>query len=259
MVQAFVIVAREGLEMFLIVAITLAYLRKTSQTRLMSSVYAGIAGSLLASAVTGYLLLKVANTSLWEGILGVVAVVMVTSLVIHMWRVGPKFKQQMEEKLGNASLGQPSAAAWTGVFLFTLFMITREGMETALMLFQVKQTGFAIGTFLGLGAAVFIAWLWTRVGHLVNLRRFFQVTGVFLLLFIVQIAVYAFHELCEAGVFPRSEAWHAATEIYSPEGKFGKWFSLIMVLGTGLWLVVVAMKERKNRSRKKEKLPHVLA
>lgn len=247
MLAAFVIVSREGLEMFLIVAIILAYLKKTNQVQLLPSVYSGIGASVLVSSGVGYLLLKVANMALWEGVLGVVAVFMVASMVIHMWKVGPQFKQQMETKLGNASTGRPSQAAWLGVFFFTLFMISREGVETALMLFQVKQTGFLIGAMLGLATAIGIAWLWKWFGHLVNLKRFFQVTGVFLLLFIVQIAVYAFHELCEAGIFSQSEAWHIATEPFSPDGKYGKWFSLIMVAGTGLWLAVVAFLERKNK------------
>ena len=50
--------------------------------------------------------------------------------------------------------------------------------------------------------AAFIAFLWSRYGHRVNLARFFQVTAIFLLIFVVQLLIYGFHELTEANLFP---------------------------------------------------------
>src|SRR5262249_8338697 len=158
--------------------------------------------------------------SLWEGILGIVTIVMVSSLMIHMWKVGPHLKHDMEKQLGHLSASATARAAAWGVFLFTVLMIVREGMETALMLFEVTNQAFILGGLLGLGAAAGIAWLWVKFSHLLNLKRFFQVTGAFLLIFIAQIALYSFHELCEAGVFPQSDAWHVATEPYSPDGMY---------------------------------------
>ena len=49
MLQAFVITLREGLEAFLIVAISLAYLRKTGRQQLIPAVHWGIALSILVS------------------------------------------------------------------------------------------------------------------------------------------------------------------------------------------------------------------
>jgi high-affinity iron transporter len=72
---------------------------------------------------------------------------------------------------------------------------------------------------------------------LINLKRFFQVTGVFLLLFMVQVGIYSFHEFSEAGLLPNSDALHEATEKFSPDGLYGKWFSLLMVSVCGLWLI----------------------
>ncbi len=56
MVQAFVITLREGLEAFLIVAISLAYLRKTGRTHLTSAVHWGIGIAVALSCGAGYLL-----------------------------------------------------------------------------------------------------------------------------------------------------------------------------------------------------------
>ena len=76
MLQAFIIMSREGLESFMIVAIILSYLRKTGRPRLVPVVYAGIVTAVLLSMGLGVVLMSVANISLWEGILGLTAVVL---------------------------------------------------------------------------------------------------------------------------------------------------------------------------------------
>ena len=90
MLQAFIVVFREGFESFLIVGIILAYLRRIGQHRLVPAMYWGIAASILASAGLGYMLYRGVNESLWEGVFGVVTIVLVGSLVIHMWKAGPR-------------------------------------------------------------------------------------------------------------------------------------------------------------------------
>lgn len=247
MLQSFIIVLREGFESFLIVAIIFAYLRKTRQPRLLPALYSAIAVSVIASVALGYTLRQVeVNQSLWEGILGVVAIIFVVSLVIHMWRTAPRLKQNMQRRLDEVSSHRSHWAALLGVFLFTVLMITREGIETALMLSQVRGQ-FLTGGLLGLGAAVIMALMWARFGHLINMKRFFQVTGIFLLLFTVQIAIYSFHEFAEAGLFPNSDALHEATEIYSPDGLYGKWFSLLTVVACAVWLTGGWLVDRVRR------------
>ena len=247
MLQSFIIVSREGFEAFLIVAITLAYLRKTGQARLVRAVHWAIGASLVASGALAYVLYQGVNEALWEAVLGAVTVVMVGTLVIHMWRAAPRLKREMEEQLEKVTTRRSSWMAFAGVFLFTLLMITREGMETALMLYQIRG-GFLTGALLGLLAAVALSWLWARVGHRVPLKRFFQVTSTYLLLFMLQVAVYTFHEFAEAGLLPNSDALHEATEIFSPYGLYGKWFSLLIVLLCAGWLAVAwAVDSRKAR------------
>ena len=190
-----------------------------------------------------------ANEALREGVLGVVAMVMVGTLVIHMWRTGPKLRERVHHRLGEMSSRTSRWTALAGVFLFTFLMITREGMETALMLMQVRDSQLVTGALLGLGATVLFAWAWTRFSHLINVKRFFQVTGIFLLLFMVQVGIYSFHEFSEAGLLPNSEALHAATEKFSPDGLYGKWFSLVMISVCALWLVGAWLKDRLKVTR----------
>lgn len=266
MLNSFIIVLREGFESFLLVAVILTYLRKSGQQWLNSAVYVAIALGLTASAGLGYLLVSgveesrlegifgarlgasvgqfLGNEALREGVLGLVAMIMVGTLVIHMWRTGPKLRERMHHRLGAMSSRTSRLAALAGVFLFTFLMITREGMETALMLMQVRNSQLVTGALLGLGAAVLFAWGWARFGHLINVKRFFQVTGVFLLLFMLQVGIYSLHEFSEAGLLPNSDALHAATEKYSPDGLYGKWFSLAMISVCALWLFVGWLKDR---------------
>ncbi len=237
MLQAFIIAFREGFEGFLIVAIILSYFKKSKDKWLIPAVYWGILVSIFASAGIGYILREGVNQSLWEGILGVVTIVMVGSLVYQMWRIGPRFKSDVEQQLFKASSKTSRAAAFLAVFIFSVLMITREGMEMAVMLIQVRQGQFITGMFLGLLAATALSVAWLRFSYSINLTRFFKVTGIFLALFLVQIGIYSIHEFSEAGILPNSEAIHVATEQFSPAGVYGKWFSLLIVLPCILWLV----------------------
>src|SRR4051794_27880694 len=165
MLQAFVITLREGLEAFLIVAISLAYLRKTGRSALVPAIHWGIGASILLSIGTGLLLAKARNQSLWEGVLGIAAAFLVASLTVHMWRAGRHMKQDIEGRL-EASSEKLGAGAFWGVFSFTLLMITREGMETAMLmnalLFQVKALSITAGAPAGKLSAGFLPVLWVR-------------------------------------------------------------------------------------------------
>ena len=271
MLQSFIIVLREGFESFLLVAVILSYLTKTGRKQLRSSVYSAIAAGVALSLAVAYLLHQMqtghsdvieqrlgptvagflGNEALREGVLGVVAIAMVMSLVIYMWRTGPRLKERMEHKLDRASV-RTGWLAFAGVFLFTVLTVSREGMETALMLLQVRSPRLIWGALLGLAATIAMAWAWTRFAHLINVRRFFQVTGIFLILFMLQVGIYSFHEFSEAGILPNSEAIHTATEKFSPEGLYGQWFSLVMVSVCGLWLVGAWLVDRLGAPRQSD-------
>jgi len=251
MLQAFVITLREGLEAFLIVAISLAYLRKTGRQHLVPAVYWGIVASVFLSIAGGMLFQRASNQALWEGILAIAAAALVTSLIVHMWRMARRMKREIEDRL-ERSATRTGAAAFLGIFGFTLLMITREGMETALLmnalLFQVGSVLIVSGAAAGTVTAGFIAWLWSRYGHRVNLGRFFQVTAVFLLVFVVQLLIYGFHELTEANIFPLSEQLHWATEPYGPDGEYGQYFSYLLVLLPLAWLGISALRSPVGRA-----------
>jgi high-affinity iron transporter len=249
-IASFVITLREGLEAFLIVAISLAYLRKSQRDELVPAVKWGIALSIVISVAAAFLFQRARNQALWEGLLAIVAAASVASLTVHMWRTARRIKSDIEGRLHSSAV-QTGTKAFLGVFAFTLLMITREGMETALLmgalLFQgAGSTTVITGAVLGTLVAAFMAWLWSRYGHRVNLALFFQVTAVFLLMFVIQLVIYGFHELTEANIFPYSEPLHWATEPYGPDGQYGKYLTYLLVMVPLGWLVVSSVMSRRQ-------------
>jgi high-affinity iron transporter len=169
-----------------------------------------------------------------------------------MWRTARRIKGEIEGHLATAA-GKTGAAAFVGVFLFTLLMITREGMETALLmgtlLFQQMPMSIVTGAVIGTLSAACVAWLWSRYGHRVNLALFFQVTAVFLLVFVVQLLIYGFHELTEANVFPNSDRLHWATEPYGPDGVYGHYLTYLLVVLPLAWLAFSSIFGRQASRR----------
>ena len=250
MLQAFVITLREGLEAFLIVAISLAYLRKSQRSELVPAVHWGIGISVLLSAGAAFLFYRAANQALWEGILALGAAVSVATLTFHMWRTAKRIKKDIEGHL-HASALKTGSAAFLGVFCFTLLMITREGMETALLMgtliFQNMPADLIVGAVGGMLVAAYVASLWSKFGHRVNLGLFFQVTAVFLFVFVVQLLIYGFHELSEANILPYSEPLHVATEPYGPDGLYGRYLTYLLVVLPISWLAFASMFGGRKR------------
>ena len=244
--QILLVALREGIEMFLIVAIAAAYLRKTGRAALLPAVAWGTGTAGLVSVVLGVFLAEVAVTPKWEALLALVAAVLVISMVIYMLRAAKEMRRHIGERL-EAVAQRTDRAAWLGVFLFVVLMITREGMETAFItasLFRQTDTAhFVWGALAGLGLAGLLAWAWSRYGHRVDLGLFFRVTSVFLLLFAVQLIIYAFHEATEGNLLPIDNAyWHIATEPYGPEGEYGAMLTYALVLIPAGWLAISALK-----------------
>lgn len=227
---------REGLEALLIVAIALSYLRATQRHALIKPLYLALGSAVLLSVVLGVVLSSIgAKSPLVEANLALAAAVCVISCSVHMLKHGKAMAGEIRGKLGAA--GQRTGfSASLGVFLFVMLMVGREGVEAATMIASLARAGdmwhLLSGAVIGVVLASLIAWAWTRLGRKINLSLFFQVTTVFMVLFSVQLLIYAFHEYTEAGVLPwiDNEYWHVASEPYGPEGHFGAWLSYSLVL-----------------------------
>lgn len=253
MLQTLLIAFREGLEALLIVAIAALYLRRTGREALIGAIRAGVATALVLSAALGLLLARVGALSpAWEGAMAWVAAAAVASCTVHMMRMGRQMKKHIDTHLGAAS-GRSGSAGWWGVFAFALFMVGREGVETATMIGALAVNAdlayMAWAGLAGFALAAWIAWLWTRHGNKVNLGRFFQVTAVFMIVFSVQLLVAGFHEFTEGALIPGIDNafWHHATEDVA-EGRLGQLISLAMVALPSIWLVGAFWQDRQVRA-----------
>lgn len=253
MFNSFMITLREGIEAFLIVAITLAYLRKTGREMLARAVYAGIGIAILASYLASLLFARAHNQALWEGVLALVTAVLVGTFTVQVIQASKQLKREIEGRLEHAAARQ-GAWAFIGVFAFTVLMISREGMEAALLLsatfVQTSTRPFFFGGWLGLLAAATLGILWVRFGQRINLGRFLRVTALFLLIFVVQLLIYGFHELTESGLLPINNGyWHVATEPYGPEGVYGQWLTYSMILLPLGWLAYTVLNASGGQSK----------
>ena len=240
MLEAFVITLREGLEAFLIVAISLSYLRQSGRAQLTSAVHWGLMAAVGVSLAGGYLLFNAANQEALDGPLAAIAAVSVSWMIVHMWRAGRRMKGDIEGHLRSSS-AKAGAGAFIGVFLFTVLMVSREGMETALLLMQLRQAvNLVAGALAGVLGAAALAWLWSRVGHRVNLGLFFQVTAIFLFVFVAQLTIRSIHEMAEQGYLPWSETLHARTESWGPDSPFGHFLTYMLVALPLAWLTIKA-------------------
>ena len=248
--QGFTIALREGIEAFLIVALTLSYLKRTGREALARAVYCRVPHvSVITCTAAGFLFEGDEPVSL-GGILALTAAILVGSLLLYMKRISKSLKSDLENRLETrAGAGTGNRALW-GVFAFTVLMITREGMETALLiataLFQLKSSAVFLGLALGLVAAALTGLAWTRFGRDVDLPALLNVSAVFLAIFLVQLLLYSVHEFSEARLLPASQAIHDATEILGPDGKIGHLLAYSLAVIPTLWLGALWWKRRRQ-------------
>jgi high-affinity iron transporter len=205
---AAILTFREGLEASLIIAILLGYLRKIGRAELRSYVWAGLA-SAFAATIGFVVLLQFLGTqfkdpaeAIYEGCTSVLAVVMVTSMSLWMSRQGRRMKGDLEEGVRESLRAGGAAALFTLVFL----TVIREGIETGLFLsaaaFASSQLDILVGGLIGLAGAVVAALAMYRWGIRLDLRRFFQVAAILLVIFGAAILRHGVAEFETAGVLP---------------------------------------------------------
>lgn len=201
-IPTFVITLREGVEAALVVGIVLAYLNKAGKSNLNSAVYSGIASGIVASVLVGIVFtwtlrsLSVSNQPyapvikpLLEGAFGIIAIGLLSWMLIWMTQQAKSLKGEVEQEISTALAGN---AAW-GIFGLIFTAVLREGFETVVFIAATFQQGWmpAFGAAGGLIGAVVIGILLFKLGIKINLKQFFQVMGVFLLLIVSGLVISA--------------------------------------------------------------------
>jgi hypothetical protein len=83
-----------------------------------------------------------------EGLMAWIAAAAVISCTVHMLRMGKHMKKHIDGQLGAATQKQGSAG-WWAVFAFAVFMVGREGVETATMIASLSRSTATSPTWRG--------------------------------------------------------------------------------------------------------------
>ena len=158
MIPALLVALREGVEAALIVGIVLVYLDRSGRRALKSYAWGGVILACAASVAAAILLQRWAiSEDGFEGLLMLVASVLVVTMIIWMNRVARSLRKDIEARVEAYAQRSTSAAGW-GIGAFVFFMVVREGAELVLILRAVELSTAGvqvwIGTLLGIAIAV---------------------------------------------------------------------------------------------------------
>jgi high-affinity iron transporter len=232
MIPALLITLREGLEAALIVGIILAYLAKTGNRAKSGAVWLGTGGSVVLSLLAGAAIFVTAGgiegraEEIFEGGAMFTAAAVLTYMIFWMRRQAINIRAHLQAQVQTAL---ESGSLWA-LGLLAFVAVGREGVETALFLFAATKTttpfSAAAGGLLGVSAAVVLGYLLYRGTTRLNLRAFFSVTSVLLLLFASGLLAHGVHEFYEAGLIPPlvETLWNTNAYLHedSPLGSFLK-------------------------------------
>ena len=208
MLSALLIALREGVEAALVVGIVLVYLNRTGRTALARYVWSGVAAAVVLSFAAAILLQhwQVSEDG-FEGLLMLLAAVLVVSMIIWMNRVARHLRKDIETRIEHYAQKSERLAGW-GVGFFVFLMVVREGAELILILraVQLSIAGLQvwIGTGIGIALAVAVGVFFFQGTLKVPLGRFFAATSTILIVVALQLALMGLHEMSEALWLPSS-------------------------------------------------------
>jgi len=199
---------REGLEAILVVVIILLYLKKTNQRIYYKYVYLGIILAVAASAVFAIIFSIVFGgftgilEQIFEGTTFIISGIFILTLVLWVSKEGPKMRENLEGKIEESINTQKVFS----ISITTFIIIIREGIELVLLttgassIGSLNQVSVILGSMIGLAISILIGLLIFYGVKSINLRTFFKITNIMLIMFAAGLITYGIHEFIEAGI-----------------------------------------------------------
>jgi len=200
-----IIIFREVLEASLIIGILYTYLKKSNNDDSIKMLWGGVGVAIFISIIASILFQMIAGgfegsaSKIFEGIVMIVASIVLTTMIIWMAQ-----NKNISEDLKNKAKESLSSGLKYGIFTLAFVAVFREGVEIILFLYAIGiKDGISIfpsiiGAVLGLlaGYIIFVQ------GVKIPLKKFFNVTSVFLIFVAAGMLTYGIHELESGGVIP---------------------------------------------------------
>ncbi len=206
--SSFLITSRETLEAALVVGVVLAYLTKTNNEQYRKTVYYGIFAGIALSMLSAFLFNTFAGgfegvaEELFEGFTMLFAAVLLTTMIAWMMkqeRIAQKIQDKVAKHIAKAQFNQAYAY---GLFALIVVAVLREGVETVIFFSALSYVSGVslIGATLGVIAAIAIGYLFFAGARKINLKNFFSISSIFLILIAAGLVAHGIHELEEAGL-----------------------------------------------------------
>lgn len=241
MLAGFLLALREGVEAALVVGIVLGVLKRMNRMDRARRVWLGVGLAAVISLIVA-IVLNVINAEFegpgeqaFEGLTMLAAAGVLTWMIFWMQKQGRSVQTGLESNVKSAlSRGQDWA-----LFSIAFFAVVREGVELALFLTAVNFSSSPaagveapvlgwLGGLLGLIAAVIVGWLMFDTTLKLNLRRFFQLTSIVLIVFAAGLVGHAVHEFNELGWIPMIiPQWYDFNHIISESTVFGQFLKAL--------------------------------
>lgn len=229
MIATLVIFMREGIEASMIVAILLAYLNRIGQRRYFREVFIGVGAALALAAgggIAAYLTIRQYDGSNVQTIFETGTYLLAAVVLTYMtfWMRG--HARGLSGELRARTDAALTRGARTGLALLAFQAVGREGLETVVftlaIVFSTSTQGALLGAVVGLVISLAIAFVIYRLGHRLNLSRFFTVIGALLMFFAAGLLADAVQNMQELGWlnFLAQPLWHTGG-VLSEDGTLG--------------------------------------
>ena len=229
MLATLVIFLREGVEASMIVAILLAYLNRTGRRDRFRDVFAGVGAALVLATAGGVIVYETIRSysgsrvqTIFETGTYLLAAGVLTYMTFWMRNHARSLSAELRARTDAALDGR----ARLGLGLLAFQAVGREGLETVVftlaIVFSTTTAGALSGAAIGLAGALTIAFVIYRLGHRLNLARFFTVIGVLLMVFAAGLLADSVENLQQLGWLPvlNSPMWHT-TSVLSEGSALG--------------------------------------
>jgi high-affinity iron transporter len=218
MLATLVIFLREGVEASMIIAILLAYLNRIGRRDHFRDVFIGVGAALILATAGGavvYETIRSYNGSRVQTIIETATYLLAAGVLTYMTFWMRKHARSLSTELRARTDAALDGRARWGLGLLAFQAVGREGLETAVftlaIIFSTSAAGALSGAAIGLAASLAISFVIYRLGHKLNLAKFFTVIGVLLMVFAAGLLADSVQNLQELGWLPMlsSPMWHS--------------------------------------------------